>query len=316
MTWRRRPSPRTAARPASRRGRAYPDETGYVVRDGVRVALGALRRGQPDHPADADVVDRPLAHVEGADPVSRPPLPGRSRSTDAATAAPTGRPASRPLRGHASSPPTPSPSWTRPAPTVPWSRACRWARASRCGSPSSARSASWACACSARPSRLDRRRRTHPDGRRGLELRRAAARRRRLAQVQRATTGVATGRASRPGSPARQLFSERALDQAGRGHRRLDARDRSRDDDRDEARAVPRAARRLGARAGVRGLAAARSLRHVACPALVVHGTDDHIIADRGIGRPPRRGARRAVRSRSRAAATPPSRASPCSPTC
>ena len=39
--------------------------------------LGALRRRQPDDPPDADLVDRPLAPLEAADPLPRPPLPGR-----------------------------------------------------------------------------------------------------------------------------------------------------------------------------------------------------------------------------------------------
>ena len=64
-----------------------------------------------------------------------PATSGSSRSTAAATGAPTARPTSRPTRTRSSSP-TPSPSWTRPAPSGRWPRGCRWARASRCGSPS------------------------------------------------------------------------------------------------------------------------------------------------------------------------------------
>ncbi len=45
----------------------YPDETGVIERDGVRVHLGALRRRRADDPAPADLVDRPFPALEGPD---------------------------------------------------------------------------------------------------------------------------------------------------------------------------------------------------------------------------------------------------------
>ena len=55
----------------------YPDLTGYVERDGVRVFYEVYGVGRADRLPAADLVDRPLAVLEGADPVPGPPLPGR-----------------------------------------------------------------------------------------------------------------------------------------------------------------------------------------------------------------------------------------------
>ena len=54
----------------------YPDDEGYVERDGVRTFYEVYGDGEPDVPAAADLVADPLAVLEGADPVSRPPPPG------------------------------------------------------------------------------------------------------------------------------------------------------------------------------------------------------------------------------------------------
>ena len=92
MTWRRRRSPRTAARRREQTRARYPDETGFVERDGVRVFWERYGDGSPTillMPTWSIVHSR---HWKAADPVPRPPLPGRRRSTAAATAAPTGRP--------------------------------------------------------------------------------------------------------------------------------------------------------------------------------------------------------------------------------
>ena len=86
----------------------YPDEEGYVERDGVRIFYEVYGDGRADGPAPADVVDRPLAPLEDADPVPRAPLPRASRSTAAATAGPTARPSPTPT-ARRSSPPTRSP---------------------------------------------------------------------------------------------------------------------------------------------------------------------------------------------------------------
>ena len=55
---------------------SYPDDEGYVERDGVRVFYEVYGSGRADHPAAADLVDHPLPALEGADPVPGPALPG------------------------------------------------------------------------------------------------------------------------------------------------------------------------------------------------------------------------------------------------
>ena len=97
---RRRPREQTRAR--------YPDEEGYVERDGVRALLRGLRRRASRRSSSADLVDRPLAPLEDADPLPRAALPRadvrrpRQRPLGPARRAPT-RTARR------SSPPTRSP---------------------------------------------------------------------------------------------------------------------------------------------------------------------------------------------------------------
>ena len=53
----------------------YPDESGYVERDGVKVYYEVYGSGGPDGAPSADVVDHPLTTLEDADPVPRPTLP-------------------------------------------------------------------------------------------------------------------------------------------------------------------------------------------------------------------------------------------------
>ena len=104
---------RTRRRRSRSRAR-YPDEEGYVERDGVRIFYEVYGDGRADGAPAADVVDHPLAALEDADPVPRAPLPRASRSTAAATAARTGPRAPRRTTS-ASSRSTRSRCWTRPA---------------------------------------------------------------------------------------------------------------------------------------------------------------------------------------------------------
>ena len=60
-------------RRASRRARATRTQDGYVERDGVRIFYEVYGDRRADGPAAADLVDHPLAPLEGADPVSRAP---------------------------------------------------------------------------------------------------------------------------------------------------------------------------------------------------------------------------------------------------
>ena len=95
----------------------YPDDEGYVERDGVRVFWEGYGDGEPTVlllPTWTLVHSRDL---EGADRLPRAPLPRRRRSTRAATGGPTARRMPRPMPSR-SSPPTRSPSWTRPAPSA------------------------------------------------------------------------------------------------------------------------------------------------------------------------------------------------------
>ena len=82
----------------------YPDQEGYVERDGVRIFYEVYGDGRADGPAHADVVDHPLALLEDADPLPRAPR-RVSPSTGAETAAPTAQPSPTPTVRR-SSPPT------------------------------------------------------------------------------------------------------------------------------------------------------------------------------------------------------------------
>ena len=163
--------------------------------------LGALRRRRADRAAAADVVGRALALVEAADPVPRAALPGGRRSTAAATAAPTGRPAPR-RTAPTSSPPTRSRSWTPPATEratlVSLSCGALWATILAADHPERVDGIVYigpAVAAGARPSRARR------------PVRRAARHRRGVGEVQHATTGSAiTGASSSSSSP--KCFNE------------------------------------------------------------------------------------------------------------
>ena len=104
-----------------------------------------------------------------------------------------------------------------------------------------------------------------------------------------------------------EVLHRAALDQADRGHRRLGPRDRPRDDDHRRARAVPRPPATGSAR---RRATAERSCAACAVRPWSIHGTDDHITAI-GIGRRGRGGARRAVRRARGRRPRPASAASP-----
>ena len=83
---------------------------------GARLLRG-LRLGRADDPAAPDVVDHPLAPVEGADPLSGPSTIAWSPTTGAATGAPTARPHLPGVRRARVRRRTRSPSSMRPRPT-------------------------------------------------------------------------------------------------------------------------------------------------------------------------------------------------------
>ena len=123
----RRMAVELTARAREQTARPLPGRVGYVERDGVRVFYEVYGIGRADVPAAADVVDHPLAAVEGADPVPRARAPRRHLR----------RPRQRALRPpgrcprhttSASSRWTRLPCSTRPRPTAPSSSATRSAR--------------------------------------------------------------------------------------------------------------------------------------------------------------------------------------------
>ena len=267
--------------------------------------------GEPDDPADADVVDRPLAPLEAADPLPRPPLPGRHvRRPRQRPIRPPDRPGG--LRGH---------RVRRRRPRRPGRdrhragggrRGCRWARASRCGSPSSTRIASSACACSARPS-PSRSQAGRPRRRRRRRLRRAASPTTRAGHKYNAHYW----RRDWPGF-AGWFFGEAdvhraALDQAGRGHGRLVLETDPETMITDGTGAVPRAAGGLGAPPAAR----ARPARScAACAVRPWSSTAPTTTSCRSrIGRQARGGARRAARRDRGRRPLPASDASPSSST-
>ena len=88
----------TARRRAEQTRARYPDESGYVERDGVRVYYEVYGDAASRRSCSCRLVDRPLAALEDADPVPRPPLPRRHLR----------RPRQRPLRPPADRRPTTS----------------------------------------------------------------------------------------------------------------------------------------------------------------------------------------------------------------
>ena len=101
------PGPRAQEQSRAR----YPDEEGFIERDGVKVFWESYGARRTDDPLPANVDPRALPGVEGADPVLRAPLSGYRASTRAGTAAPTAPRSHRPTT-RASSPRTRSTSWT------------------------------------------------------------------------------------------------------------------------------------------------------------------------------------------------------------
>ena len=163
----------------------YPDSEGYVERDGVRIFYEVYGSGEADRAAAADLVDRALALLEGADPVPRAALPRRHlrRPRQRAVGPPATRRRPTPRR---SSPPMRSPCSTRPAPTRGARRRLSLRRAARrCCSPPSTPSGSRASSSSARRCRSP-----VADAERAGELvRRRARRRTRAGRSTTATTG-------------------------------------------------------------------------------------------------------------------------------
>ena len=142
---RRAPSGR-APRGDARMRAAQPDETGTRSGD----LLGALRRRRADGSVRASVGDRPLAHLEDAGAVLRPPLPRRRlrSARQRALRAPAGPGrllGDRVRRGHARGHGRERHRAKR------WSCRSRWARSARCSSPTLTPSA-----CSASLSSLPR----------------------------------------------------------------------------------------------------------------------------------------------------------------
>ena len=110
---RSRSGPQTSEQTRAR----YPDEEGYIERDGVRVFYEVYGDGEPTILFLPDLDAGPLADLEDADPLPRPPLTASSSSTRAETARATGR---RDAEAYAESEfaQDASTSWTRPGPSA------------------------------------------------------------------------------------------------------------------------------------------------------------------------------------------------------
>ena len=215
---RRRSRDRRGHRRARPRGRSLPTERGFADVGGVRIAYEVFGEGERDDPAAAAVGDRPLALLEAAGPVPRPPLPrrhlrpARQRPLRPARDAPTSTARARRRR-------TRSPCSTRPASPTRVVVATARPPAPRCCSPSSTPSASrGAVFMSPALPITPRAARAH----RAL-LRRRAARVRGLGQGQPPLLGARLPRL--PRVLLRPLLHRAALDQAVRG---LDRAGRSR----------------------------------------------------------------------------------------
>ena len=250
-----------------------PDASGFIERDGVSRVLGALWRRVPDGAAHAYVVDLPFPALEAADPVSVPPVPGRDvRRAGQRTLRPAGR--TRRIRRHGIR-----------------RRRDRGARCDRNGSgrrgrfvdgcrvhapasPPNIRIASSARSSSARrsPSSTGR-----AWSRRSRSIRRSRSPRPDdpTGASTTPTTGAVTSRVSPRGSSGEKMFTEphstKPIEdgvgwtlETDAGHARHC-----------RIRGVHVAARRLGTRSWRGSGDPVR--RRVRCPALVIHGDDDHI---------------------------------------
>ena len=242
-----------------------PDRRGLRRTRRRQDVLRGVRRRRADAPAAAGLVDHPLPVLEDAGPLPGPPLPGRSPSTGAATAAPTGRRrADSYLAAEyaADALAVLDATGTERAVVVSLSRGASYAlhlarRAARTGS--SARSSS------ARPRRW--RRSPPPRLPYVTALRGGPRQRRRLGQGQRRL--LAAGLPRVPGLLLLAGLPRAALDQADRGRRRLGPRDHRGDAHRTRRRrSHPRSRRR----------ASRRCSTSVRCPCLVIHGTEDAIV--------------------------------------
>ena len=202
----------------------YPDEQGYVERDGVRVFYEVYGEGEHDRAALAHVVDRPLAVLEVPDPLPGAVLPrGHLRRTRQRPLGPAG--GSRGLQH----------------------RRVRLRRAGRDGRDRHrARHSGGGVVRGAlghRPrggsSRARRRRRLHrPRGRAGAGASRARSPPVRPIARDRGTVGEVQQPLLAPGLPRlrrvllRPVLQRAALDQADRGLHRVGASDHARDADR------------------------------------------------------------------------------------
>ena len=212
----------------------YPDQRGLRRTRRREALLRGLRRRRGDDPAAADVVDHPLAPLEGADPVPRRATSASSRSTAAATASPTARAASRPT-SRPSSPPTRiavmDATGTESAVLVGLSCGALWGTMLAADHPERVPAIAYigpAVPLAPGPSR---------SGRSPRQLRGGARHRRGLGEVQPPLLA-----ARLPGLPRVLLRADvqrAALDQADRGLRGLGARDRPGDAGRHDGRAEP-----------------------------------------------------------------------------
>ena len=222
-----RPRSRGHDRPAHRAaGAREQSRARYPDRGGLRRArrrpdlLRGLRRRRPDDPAAPDVVDRPLAPLEGADPVPGAALPRRHvrRSRQRQVGPPARR---RRLRRAPSSRPTRSPcmdaTGTERAVLVGLSRGAT-------GRPRSRPTTRSGCSAASTSVRRSRSRPAHPERAIVARFEEELDVDDRLGEVQ--PPLLAAGLPRLPRVLLRADVQRAALDQADRGLRRLGARDR------------------------------------------------------------------------------------------
>ena len=245
-----------------------PDLAGVTERDGVRLAYEVYGEGDTDGAADADLVDRPLAVLEGA---GRPTWPGTtawSPSTGGAPAGPAGRSGAAAYTNEEFAADTIAVMDATGTDAGRAGRRCPAGRPGRCTSrPSTrtgcighrSRSGRRAGSTSADPDRdavrCGRRRRRHHDG---------------LGEVQQALLARRRLRRLPASSSSRKMFPEphstkQIEDCVGWG---------ARDQRRRPWSTPPPAGSAATARSARRS---SRLCAQVRCPVLVIHGTDDRI---------------------------------------